>query len=266
MIFAVMDIPKTLKIDEEQVIKLKNISEQNSASSKDNTFHSSGSNVLDSILNGGFCPGRMYLFFGANNTGKTQICHQFCVQSSKNSKYVFYLDTENTFRAERIRELDDSDELDSNNILKNIYVSKAMSNVSILYTLNDLETRLKDDHHQVLIIDSINNYFRYEQGEESIPYDSAKEIFMQIINKINEITIKYDLITLATAQITSNFIKNAIVRELPVGNQFLNHFFSEHLYLGKDQEIKNFIHLVNSQNLPEKKIFFRITSDGINEY
>lgn len=261
-----MDIPKTLKIDKGQVIKLKNILDQNIANFKENTLLPSGSNILDIILNGGFCPGRMYLFFGANNTGKTQICHQFCVQSSKNSKFVFYLDTENTFRAERIRGLADSDELDSNTILRNIYVSKIMSNATLLFSLNDLETRLQETSHQVLIIDSINNYFRYEQGEESIPYDSAKEIFIQIISKINEITIKYNLITVATAQITSNFLKNAIIRELPVGNQFLNHFFSEQLYLGKDEEIKNFIHLVNSQYLPEKKLFFRITSDGIVEY
>ena len=67
-----------------------------------------GSKELDKLLNGGIETGSITEFFGEFRTGKTQLCHQLCVtcqlpvdQGGGEGK-ALYIDTENTFRPERI--------------------------------------------------------------------------------------------------------------------------------------------------------------------
>ena len=241
----------------------------------DKNLISTNSKNFNNVIGGGFQSKKAYIVFGANKTGKTQISHQLCVQSykegfkkktTKKSRAVYYFDTENTFRAERIRELASTRDLPSDAVLKSILVSQIMSNSALLMALNNLEGTIKKNVGDVLIIDSINNYYRYEQGDKTISFHQAKTTFMSILNKICVLTKKNDLITIATAQIAPNFIENAIIKEKPVGNQFLNHFFAEYLYLSSQDKDSNYIHLVNSSFLPEKKIFYKITSAGIEDH
>jgi len=270
-----MNPSKILNIKKEQVIELETIIHEFKTNKKEKVRLSSGSKYIDNMLGGGFHAGKMYLIFGANKTGKTQFTHQICVQSYNEGKkqkkrektpIVYYFDTENTFRAERIRELASTRDLGLKDILKNIMVSQIMSNSALLLALNNLEGRIKNNIGNVLIIDSINNYYRYEQGDKTISFYQAKNTFMSILNKINELTEKFGLIAIATAQIAPNFIEDAIIKEKPVGNQFLNHFFTEYLYLSSKDKDTNYIHLVNSSFLPEKKIAYKITSAGIEDH
>lgn len=217
-------------------------------------------------LSGGFCSSQKYIIFGANKTGKTQLCYQICIQAFKlfskgidisNTKFVYYLDTENTFRPERIKEIAIALNINFSNVFKTINVAKIMSHSALLLKLKEIEMLGQLGSVRVLIIDSINNYFRAERGNKGV-----KTTFLKILEKIEEITVKFNLITIITSQIAPNFIKNAIIGELPVGNQFLNHFFSEYIYLCNKNN-KNYIHLLNSHFFAEKKIYFKITSKGI---
>ena len=78
---------------------LKAIEENNSTEPLINT----GSRNIDNILDGGFKPGNTYIIYGPNSSGKTQFCHQLCIQAYIRNIQSIYLDTENTFRPERIR-------------------------------------------------------------------------------------------------------------------------------------------------------------------
>ena len=255
-----------LNIKKEQIIELDSIIREVKTNKKEKMPISSGSKYIDNIIGGGFHPGKIYLIFGANKTGKTQLSHQLCVQSyiegenqkdTKNTRIVYYFDTENTFRAERIRELASTRGFVSDNILKSILVSKIMSNSALVLVLNKLEEKIKNRIGDVLIIDSINNYYRYEQ---------EKKPFMKILKKLDDLTKKFGLITIVTAQIAPNFVDKAIIKERPVGNQFLNHFLTEYLYLSSRDKDSNYIHLVNSSFLPEKKVSYKITSAGIEDH
>jgi len=231
-----------------------------------------------------YVSGRSYVIFGANKTGKTQICHQLSVQAFENSFKVVYLDTENTFRPERVRELAESNKYNSKKTLKNIYVSKIMSNNALLLKLNELDFIIKSNNVKLLIIDSINNFFRIERSDKQIIIDSinnffriersdkqlsflkAKTTYLKILEKINSLTRRFQLITILTAQVAPNFVEEAVVKEFPVGIQYLNHFFSEILYLSYKEKDMIHIHLVNSHLLPEKKVLYSITKRGIEDY
>ena len=230
------------------------------------TLISTGSKNFNKVIGGGFFSGKGYVVFGANKTGKTQICHQLSVQAFKNSFKVVYLDTENTFRPERVRELAESNKYNSEKTLKNIYVSKIMSNNALLMKLNELDSIIKSNNVKLLVIDSINNFFRIERSDKLLSFLKAKTTYIKILEKINNLTQRFQLITILTAQVAPNFVEEAVVKEFPVGIQYLNHFFSEVLYLSYKEKDMIYIHIVNSHFLPEKKVLYSITKRGIEDY
>ncbi|MGB5910332.1 MAG: ATPase domain-containing protein [Promethearchaeia archaeon] len=233
---------------------------------KQSNISCSGSKHLTEILNGGFYSGKKYLIFGENSTGKTQLCHQLCVEAYKKFSNSIFIDTENTFRPERIKELADTQKLNSTKVLKSILVSKIMSNSMLLLNLKNIKNLIKHKNFKVILIDSINNYYRLEQADSNISYLKAKTTFIKILEYFNNLTNKYKLITIATAQITPNFVNNSIINHTPVGIQYLSHFFSEFLYLSIKEDSTGHAHLVNSFILPEKKALYKITSEGIQDY
>lgn len=272
-----MDPSDILDVDKKQIIS-KNIilSKLEDCRETDLLLPLDSSN-FDKVLDGGFHWNKKYLIFGANKTGKTQICLNLCVQAykyflkkSKNREnldfsFTYFLDCENTFRPERIKEIAQAKSLEYQEVLKSIKVSKIMGNSALFLKLNEIESQLDIGKATLLIIDSINNFFRSEQGNKEVSYFTLKSTFLKILKKLDEIAQKFKLFIIATAQIFPNFNENAIIKELPVGNQYLNHYFSEYLYLNYKDD-KNYAHLVNSKLLPEKRVAFNITSEGVVDY
>ena len=147
-----MDLSKILKINQEQIIHFQNLPIK-TLNHDFNAIHiSTNSQSLDSVLGGGFFFGKTYLIFGANSAGKTQLIHQLCIQAYKqliesnlnqtteDLNRIYYLDTENTFRPERIKELATSRNIEYNKILKSILVAKIRSNSALLMSLKNIET------------------------------------------------------------------------------------------------------------------------------
>ena len=219
---------------------------------------------INSLLNGGFFSGKTYILFGKNNTGKTQICHQLCVDAFINSMKSLYIDTENTFRPERIREIASAKGLDKDLILKEILTSRIMSNIALTLKLDEIKSTMKNSNIGMIIIDSINKYFRVEQARIETSFFKAKTRFLKILNQITEIALNYNVIVVLTAQVISNFKKDSFLHELPVGLNFLNHFFTEFLYLTKEEKHYS-MHVINSSFLPEKRVSFKITKNGIED-
>jgi DNA repair protein RadA len=86
----------------------------------------SGSKVLDGLLNGGMETQTITEFYGEYGSGKSQMCHQLCVNVQLPPERgglggsVLYVDTENTFRTERIVSMSKHLGLDPEEVVKNI--------------------------------------------------------------------------------------------------------------------------------------------------
>ncbi len=269
-----MNIHEILNVKKEQVLETKFIVVDSFNDKREKISLSSGLKNFDNVLGEGFCSGKKYLIYGANKTGKTQLCHQICNQAfklfsidlnKKGFKFSIYIDTENTFRPERIREISKLYDLSYDSLLKSILIVKIMNNSTLLFSLNRVEEEIKKHRYRVLIIDSLNNHYRSEQGDKNISFYETRNLFIKILKKISELTKKYNLITVTTAQVAPNYLESAIIKELPVGNQFLNHFFTEYLYLNLNDENENQVYLTNSNFLPEKILPYVITKDGLKD-
>ena len=104
-----------------------------------------GSKALDQLLGGGLETQTITEFYGEYGSGKSQICHQLCVNVQLPPERgglnggALYIDTENTFRTERIVQMAKHLGLDPNEVVKNIIYAEAYTSVS--YTHLTLPTK-----------------------------------------------------------------------------------------------------------------------------
>ncbi|MBU1854470.1 MAG: DNA repair and recombination protein RadA, partial [Nanoarchaeota archaeon] len=124
-----------------------------------------GSKSFDEILSGGLESGAITECFGAYGSSKTQLAHQISVncQAADPDAVAVYIDTENTFRPERIKQMADAQGLNTEQILKNIKVARAFNSDHQMLLAEKVEDLIKDGHKvQVLIVDSLTAHFRAE--------------------------------------------------------------------------------------------------------
>ncbi len=92
---------------------------------------STGTNALDMLFDGGIETQAVTEVYGEFGSGKTQFCHTMCVIVQKLKEEggldggVLYIDTENTFRPERIVSIAKAKGLDPEKVLDRIIVAKA---------------------------------------------------------------------------------------------------------------------------------------------
>ena len=91
---------------------------------------STGSKSLDELLLGGIETQAVTEFYGEFGSGKSQICHTLCAMASRPLSEkgldgsVIYIDTEGTFRPERLQQIAASRGFDALEILKNTTLCK----------------------------------------------------------------------------------------------------------------------------------------------
>ncbi|MBL7055563.1 DNA repair and recombination protein RadA, partial [Candidatus Woesearchaeota archaeon] len=119
---------------------------------------STSSNNIDALLEGGFETGAITECFGEFGSGKTQIGHVLAVNTIKQypDAAVVYIDTENTFRPERIIQLAKGADLDPEEALKKIRVAKAYNSDHQMLLTEKVEDLMKNEGLDVklVIIDS----------------------------------------------------------------------------------------------------------------
>lgn len=129
---------------------------------------STGSPALDEILGGGVESGGITEAYGEYRCGKTQISHTLCVTAQLSKENgggngrVAFIDTENTFRPERIVEIAGRFELDPDDVLDNIVVARAYTSEHQTDLLEHVANRMASDKFSLLIVDSATALFRVD--------------------------------------------------------------------------------------------------------
>jgi DNA repair protein RadA len=86
----------------------------------------SGSHAFDLFLGGGIETQALTEIAGEFGSGKSQLCYTICVTANGGSpdNGIIFVDSENTFRAERIHQIAESRGLDAEEIMKKIFVCR----------------------------------------------------------------------------------------------------------------------------------------------
>ena len=136
------------------------------------------SNQFDDFLSGGFESQSITEFAGEFGSGKSQICHTLCIaankliekgdtnESDKNkcsiTGSIIYVDTENTFRSERVYQIAEQNGLDPLAVLETIYHCNVFNSEELESIIDNLDKFIEQYNAKLVIVDSIISLHRAE--------------------------------------------------------------------------------------------------------
>ena len=125
-----------------------------------------GSEKIDELIGGGIETQSMSEMYGGYGSGKTQMAFQLAVNVQKEEeegglkKGCVFIDTENTFRPERIKEIAENEGMDPEEVLDNIYVARAYNSDHQMVLTNESDEILENNDIGLLVVDSLTGQFR----------------------------------------------------------------------------------------------------------
>ncbi len=229
-----------------------------------------GSKALDDLLGGGVETTAITEFFGEFASGKTQIMHQLAVNATLPldkmglDGHVLFIDTENTFRPERIVQMSKHLELDPNEVLKKIHVARAY-NSSHQILLVEKAYELTDKFPvKLLIVDSLTAHFRAEYTGRGTLAERQ-----QLLNKHMHDLLRFGDIYNAAIAVTNQVAARPDVffgdPTTSVGGNIVGHASTYRVYLRKSKGGKRIARLIDSPHLPEGEAVIMVSQDGISD-
>jgi len=229
-----------------------------------------GSPEFDKLLGGGLETQAITEFFGEFGSGKTQIVHQLAVnvqlppEKGGLDGHAIYIDTENTFRPERIKQMAEAVGLDPVEVLKKIHVARAYnSNHQILLVDKAMELA-KEYPIRLLIVDSLTAHFRAEYvGRGSLAERQ------QLLNKHMHDLLRFADVHNAVVAVTNQVAANPGMMfgdpTQPIGGHIVGHTATYRIYLRKSRGNKRIARLIDSPALPDGEVVIKIVEEGIRD-
>ena len=230
---------------------------------------STGSKNLNDLLGGGVETWAMTEFYGEFGSGKSQICHTLCVmvqtphgQGGLDGGAV-YIDTEGTFRPERIAEIAEARGLDSGKILSGITVARAYNSAHQELIVKDLGKVLEEEKVKLVILDSAVAHYRAEFLGRGTLAERQQRLnkFMHQLLRTAEI---YNVAVVVTNQVQAapdSFFGDPT---RPTGGHVVAHTSTYRIYLRK--AAKNRIaRMVDSPYHPERDAVFMLDDKGVDD-
>jgi len=230
---------------------------------------SSGSNSFDDLLGGGLETKAVTEVYGEFGTGKTQLCHTLCVMVQQDTlaggldAKALYIDTENTFRPERIVSISDTRGIDPRKSLENIIVAKAFNSAHQELIIQEAGSVIEDNHVKLILVDSAVAHYRAEFLGRATLSERQQRLnkFMHILVRIAE---TYDLAVLVTNQIQASPDAYFGDAARPTGGNVVAHTSTYRIYLKRSGK-NRIARMVDSPYHAEREIVFTLTERGISD-
>ncbi|RCV36475.1 hypothetical protein SETIT_7G322200v2 [Setaria italica] len=229
-----------------------------------------GSQALDELLGGGIETLCITEAFGEFRSGKTQLAHTLCVSTQLpihmhggNGK-VAYIDTEGTFRPERIVPIAERFGMDANAVLDNIIYARAYTYEHQYNLLLGLAAKMAEEPFRLLIVDSVIALFRVDfSGRGELAERQQK--LAQMLSRLTKIAEEFNVAVYITNQVIADpgggmFISDP---KKPAGGHVLAHAATIRLMLRKGKGEQRVCKIFDAPNLPEGEHVFQVTSGGI---
>jgi DNA repair protein RadA len=231
---------------------------------------------LDALLGGGFETQAITELYGEFGSGKSQIVHQMAVNvqlpedAGGLAGSCIFIDTENTFRPERIEQMVAGLGMDvppAEEFLNHIHVARAHTSdhqMLMIDNAKELANELRESEKPVrlFIVDSLTAHFRAEfAGRESLAPRQQK--LNRHMHDLFRLLDEHNAVGLVTNQVLSNpgvFFGDPT---RPIGGNIVGHTATFRIYLRKSKGGKRIAKLVDSPYLPEGEAVFMVEQAGL---
>jgi DNA repair protein RadA len=241
--------------------------------------YTTGSEKFDAFLNGGFETQAITEIAGEFGSGKSQICHALCVAANKlvensrlgdsneNKQYeagnIIFIDTENTFRVDRVYQIAEQNGFDPLAILEKIYHCKIFNSEELESLINNLDKFIEQYNAKLVIVDSIIPLHRAEfSGRETLT--ERQQRLGKILNKLRRYADIYNLAVVITNQVVSYTDNSQFGSDYikPAGGNIMGHSSTYRIFLKKSGTNRVAI-MFDSPYHPNQQIKFSISDEGI---
>ena len=229
----------------------------------------SGSKNFDTLLGGGFETGSISECYGEFGSSKTQIAHVLAVTTQLSKELggaegkVIWIDSESTFRPERIIQIAKALNLDPTQTLANIKVARAFNSDHQMLLADKVEDIIKKEENvKIIIVDSLMSHFRADFAGRGQLSDRQQKLNRHMHTLI-KLAYQYNLAVYVTNQVMSKpdvFFGDPTAA---IGGNIVAHNSSTRVYLRKGKKGTRVAKLVDSPHLPDGEAIFMVTDQGL---
>lgn len=230
-----------------------------------------GSTELDKLLGGGVETMSITEVFGEFRTGKTQLCHTLCVTSQLplnqggGAGKVVFIDTEGTFRPEKIPVIAERYGVDPNEVLDNILYARAFTHEQQMNLITNAAAHMSEDQYRIMIIDSITALFRVDfsgRGELA----ERQQTIAKMMSTLSKLAAEFNLAIFITNQVMASPDSALFVQApKPIGGHILAHASTTRLYLRKGKDCERVAKMFDSPSLPDAEASYELSSAGVQD-
>jgi DNA repair protein RAD51 len=231
---------------------------------------STGSTEIDKLLEGGVETASITEVFGEFRTGKTMLCHTLCVtcqlavtEGGAEGKAI-YIDTEGSFRPERLQAIAERFGMDPAVALENVAYARAHNSEHQMELLKVAAALMAQDRYALLVVDSATALYRTDytgRGELS-----ERQMQMgQFLRQLTRLAEEFGVAVFITNQVVANpdgmsFAKDSTK---PIGGNIIAHASTTRLRLRKGRGENRIMTVFDSPTLPEADAQFAVSAAGI---
>ncbi|TFG14448.1 DNA repair and recombination protein RadA [Candidatus Thorarchaeota archaeon] len=229
-----------------------------------------GCKALDDLFGGGIETQAITEMYGSFRSGKTQMAHQLAVNiqlppgEGGLSATAIYVDTEGTFRPERLVDMAEHLGLDTEAVLKNVVWARAYNSDHQILLCDQAMEMAPETNAKLLVVDSVTSHFRAEYtGRGTLAARQQKlNKHLHHLQRGAEVNNMAVYITNQVMARPDAFFGDPTT---PVGGHVLAHVPQTRCYLRKSKGERRICRLVDSPHLPEGEAVFTITKEGIQD-
>jgi len=228
------------------------------------------SKALDALLGGGIETQAITEMHGAFGSGKSQLAHQLAVsiqlpkeKGGLGGKAVF-IDTEQTFRPERIQQMSEAIGLDPKKTMENIFVARAYNSDHQVLLAEKAEEILKRENVKLIVVDSVTSSFRSDYTGRGTLANRQQKLNRHL-HQLQRLADVYNVAIYVTNQVMARPDVLFGDPTAPIGGHILGHQATFRIYLRKSKADKRIAKLIDSPNMPEGEAVFRIVTEGVRD-
>ena len=229
---------------------------------------STGSEAFNALMGGGFETGAITECFGEFGSGKTKIGHLLCVNVLKDDPeaHVVYIDTENTFRPERIKQFAEGADLDVEDTLNRIMVARAFNSDHQMLLAEKVESLIAEQGKKVrlVVVDSLTSHFRAEFiGRGTLAERQQK--LNRHMHTLSKIANTNNICVYVTNQVMAKPDQFFGDPTQAIGGHVVAHASTFRIYLRKGKKGTRVAKLIDAPNLADGEVCFEVQEGGLKD-
>lgn len=234
-----------------------------------NKIHT-GSQAFDQLMGGGIETQSITEFYGEFGSCKTQFAHQLCVNVQRSpadgglNGHALYIDTENTFRPERIIQMAEAYGMDVDAALEKVHVARAFNSNHQMLLVERAAEICRKFPVRVIVVDSLTAHFRAEfVGRGTLAERQQK--LNRHMHDVQKLAGLYNAAAIVTNQVSAK--PDAFFGDptRAIGGHIVGHTSTFRIYLRKSKGGKRICRLIDSPHLPEGEAVVTVSEIGIRD-